>query len=289
MTMRSPPFCRHANLEPHCYEGARALVARRAECSFSQILRTASLDATSTMSLPCRCLQMIEGHYTCHTKSVVTKPENVHILENIMCTGYDGGGGTEFITPDSLRNIMAGSLDRANGSLIAIPIRQAPADGFCDLLNIGLPWNEASAGSGERPNTFPQCLDETWHDLYKDLFSGLGMYVDVEAATSQSFVRNGVTLNHACFVGSHRFKRHMNGNQSVAHTVGQGHFGGDALPGDARWRRGESVTQESARRAVHFDVQATIASLTEKAEKGRLAVGLPKRSVPKGGGADVDV
>ena len=31
---------------------------------------------------------------------------------------------------------------------------------------------------------------------------------------------------------------------------GQGHFGPDALPGDARWRRGESVSRESARNAM---------------------------------------
>ena len=28
---------------------------------------------------------------------------------------------------------------------------------------------------------------------------------------------------------------------------GQGHFGADAIPGDARWRRGESVSLKTAR------------------------------------------
>ena len=28
---------------------------------------------------------------------------------------------------------------------------------------------------------------------------------------------------------------------------GQGHFGPDAIPGDARWRRGESVSLKAAR------------------------------------------
>lgn len=30
-------------------------------------------------------------------------------------------------------------------------------------------------------------------------------------------------------------------------TPGQGHFGPDAIPGDARWRRGEAVSLKSAR------------------------------------------
>ena len=34
-------------------------------------------------------------------------------------------------------------------------------------------------------------------------------------------------------------------------TPGQGHFGPDAVPGDARWRRGESVSLKTARDSMH--------------------------------------
>lgn len=39
---------------------------------------------------------------------------------------------------------------------------------------------------------------------------------------------------------------------------GQGHWGPDAIPGDARWRRGESVSLKSAREAmVSLEVAAS--------------------------------
>lgn len=39
----------------------------------------------------------------------------------------------------------------------------------------------------------------------------------------------------------------------MRHVVGQGHHGGDSLPGDARVRRGEAVDLISARAAIRTD------------------------------------
>ena len=41
-------------------------------------------------------VKTIEGHYTCHTKSVITKPQNVYVMRDIMCSGYVAGGNTRF-------------------------------------------------------------------------------------------------------------------------------------------------------------------------------------------------
>lgn len=52
--------------------------------------------------------------------------------------------------------------------------------------------------------------------------------------------------NALCFIGPHR--RYNPFAQNFFELVpGQGHFGPDAIPGDARWRRGESVSLKSAR------------------------------------------
>ena len=56
----------------------------------------------------------------------------------------------------------------------------------------------------------------------------------------------GATNNALCFMGPHRkFSRISRSHFEL--VPGQGHFGPDALPGDARWRRGESISLKSAR------------------------------------------
>ena len=56
----------------------------------------------------------------------------------------------------------------------------------------------------------------------------------------------GSTNNATCFLGPSR--RYDPFTKSFMTLVpGQGHFGPDAIPGDARWRRGESVSLKTAR------------------------------------------
>lgn len=58
---------------------------------------------------------------TCHTKSVITKPQNVYVMRDIMCSGYVAGGNTMFfgmdakgavgpIDPSAIRNDMEARL-----------------------------------------------------------------------------------------------------------------------------------------------------------------------------------
>ena len=55
-----------------------------------------------------------------------------------------------------------------------------------------------------------------------------------------------VEQNATCFLGPHRrFDPFTKSFMSL--IPGQGHFGPDAIPGDARWRRGESVSLKTAR------------------------------------------
>tara|TARA_B100001057_G_C22870031_1_gene958323 strand:+ start:2419 stop:2652 length:234 start_codon:yes stop_codon:yes gene_type:complete len=52
--------------------------------------------------------------------------------------------------------------------------------------------------------------------------------------------------NATCFLGpSRRYDPFTRSFMSL--VPGQGHFGADAIPGDARWRRGESVSLKTAR------------------------------------------
>ena len=42
--------------------------------------------------LVCSFARLLTGHYTCHTKSVITKPQNVYVMRDVMCSGYVAGG-----------------------------------------------------------------------------------------------------------------------------------------------------------------------------------------------------
>jgi len=61
-----------------------------------------------------------------------------------------------------------------------------------------------------------------------------------------SHCAQGSTNNATCFIGPHRIYDPW--TKSFMNLIpGQGHFGPDAIPGDARWRRGESVSLKTAR------------------------------------------
>jgi len=72
---------------------------------------------------------------------------------------------------------------------------------------------------------------------------------DMKAAENQDFISQGSTNNATCFLGPHR-KYDPFTKTFMSLTPGQGHFGPDAIPGDARWRRGESVSLKTARDAM---------------------------------------
>jgi len=64
-----------------------------------------------------------------------------------------------------------------------------------------------------------------------------------------SVCAQGSTNNSLCFLGPHR--KYDGISKTYTQLIpGMGHWGPDARPGDARWRRGESVNMISAREAM---------------------------------------
>jgi hypothetical protein len=65
----------------------------------------------------------------------------------------------------------------------------------------------------------------------------------------------GSTNNATCFLGpSRRYDPFTRSFMSL--VPGQGHFGPDAIPGDARWRRGESVSLKVRTGVLHPALQS---------------------------------
>jgi hypothetical protein len=220
-------------------------------------------------------VKTIEGHYTCHTKSVITKPQNVYVMRDVMCSGYVAGGNTRFFgTPEGgkfdatagaevpatdeavLRDLNArlSFADDASGdycsmlaflSPYAIEVGTSSRDQVISISDRLLPW-EVSKNADPSKSYFPG--GPGVYDRYKAKFnlSQIHFGEDVRATENMAFMSQGSVNNSLCFLGPHR-KYNPFAQNFYELVPGQGHFGPDAIPGDARWRRGESVSLKTAR------------------------------------------
>jgi len=219
-------------------------------------------------------VKTIEGHFTFHSKAVITKPKNVFILEDVQCTGYIAGcdttwfgdkaaaeDSTKFSSEDDdvkrwerIRNDMKARLDQDYdenpafyASMLAFASPYDPDGKFhqAQMFTIsGGPLAWESTMSDDR--NFPGGMD--FFNAYRtkmDL-NYIPTGTDPQSIASQNFVRNGTSNNSVVILGPSRC---YNPTIDTAFdlTPGQGHFGPDALPGDARWRRGEAVNAKQAR------------------------------------------
>lgn len=218
-------------------------------------------------------VKTIEGHYTCHVKSVVSKPQNVFVARDVCCAGYVAGGNVAYFSrkADGTYDIdtMASNLESRLGvegaandfhpSLFAFPSHaghttaQSQMDTVCSLTGRTLPWNTTNPGADGK-DKFPG--GEEMYNAYssKVHFGSIHYGEDGNASRAHAFVSAGSVNNSLCFRGPHRVFNPY--NQRLMNLVpGLGHFGPDAIPGDARWRRGESTSMKAAREAM---VQAPV-------------------------------
>lgn len=243
-------------------------------------------------------VKVIEAHYTCHTKAIVTRPQNVNIMRDIMCASYEAGADARFFgsrDPDT-GEVVTG---RAKAQNIRKAVRSrlefqkeysdlyesmfaflAPWDAndqfmqdnaFSLLGNSGLPWDTgtgtnvaAAAGAGGRGEhadvNFPGGYANWFR--YDALLQLRQIHTgeDQGQRQRQDFVRTGSFNNSVCLLGPHRVYAPFSEKQFDL-VPGQGHFGPDALPGDARWRRGESISAKDARgQLVGLEVAASVKS-----------------------------
>lgn len=222
-------------------------------------------------------VKTIEGHYTCHTKSVITKPQNVYVMRDIMCTGYVAGGNCQFFGMDKDNTFNAGLGDEAakNGKIRddinkRLSFYDDASGEYASMLAFMAPYTEVTAGYRDQvislserllpwevtrhtvnnvKNYFPG--GDTHFQYYKDKYglNQLHFGEDVRAVENMEFISQGSVNNALCFIGPHRRYNPFSSNFFEL-VPGQGHFGPDAIPGDARWRRGESVSLRAARNSM---------------------------------------
>jgi hypothetical protein len=228
-------------------------------------------------------VKTIEGHYTCHTKSVITKPQNVYVMRDVMLSGYVAGGNTQFFgmspenrlsvaEPRQVANDLAERLShsdetgKAYKSMFAFvhdwtaEANNNHRDQVISVSERVLPW-EVSHTTQMHKESFPG--GNKVFEAYKNAIalSSIHFGEDIRASENMSFLSMGSTNNALCFLGPHRkyapFGNGVRGGELNSQPVGtfelvpgQGHFGADAVPGDARWRRGEAVSLKSARESM---------------------------------------
>ena len=194
-------------------------------------------------------VKTIEGNFTCYTKSVITKPQNVMVLRDIMCNGYVAGGNTKFfgsngeklgkdnpMTPrqvaDAVQERLAytDDLDGDYGSILAFlapysEVEQGARDQVISITDRLLPW-EVTKGPGldKGPSGFPGGPGgfnayRTEYGLHQIHFGE-----DVRSAENMEFISNGSVNNSTCILGPHR--RYSPYSQNFYELIpGQGHFG----------------------------------------------------------------
>ena len=195
----------------------------------------------------------IEGHYTCHTKAVVTKPQNVLVLRDIMLSGYVAGGNCTFFDPESYVESIQSRLGLDNGidpstpygSLMAFPCSTSAVPSAFSFTGKGCPWEPMMVSNAQNA----PFLGSSVVRFLDGVITNARSAVDAAALQGQAFMSEGDITNEVVFVGPHRKKSGIS-NSKMELVPGQGHLGPDAVPGDKRWRAGESISVESARGAV---------------------------------------
>ena len=216
-------------------------------------------------------VKTIEAHYTCHMKTVITRPQNVMVMRDIQCDGYIAGADATWfgdvyasdnssakLDPDFIANDIRERLDfdrehdNKYASMLAFVCpagenAQCVQDNAFSLSASALPWDIGNGQLGEV--NFPG--GRKFFDAYNKLFelSYITAGNDPASIQNRDFIRNGTYNNAVCLLGPSRGYSPFTASFFDL-TAGQGHFGPDALPGDARWRRGEDIDVESARGAL---------------------------------------
>lgn len=186
-------------------------------------------------------------------------------MRDIMCTGYVAGGNTKFFGESGNGSAIAVRADFSDRLTFANEDTEDYASMFAflhvyDETKAGqnvtsisdrvLPWEIGGTSVSETSKTIDNHFPggPVAYKFYRENW-GLNQVhygEDAQSAASMSFIAAGAVNNATCFLGPHR-KYNPFAQNFFELVPGQGHFGPDAISGDARWRRGESVSQSAAR------------------------------------------
>jgi len=169
------------------------------------------------------------GHYTFYSKSVVRDAKNMHLAEDVYCTGYEGGENTVFYTREDLANNISDSVTPGGPSVIAMIVPTLESYQACisivgDLSQHGL-TTQFESGQGKYATA----------DV---LAQSIGTLVSITPETSyQHDDRDEVGANAVCFRGAeHGYNEKSQKFEQRQHNTG--HWGANVYDGCAPVRLG---------------------------------------------------
>ena len=185
------------------------------------------------------------GHYTFYSKSVVKRPKNYIIIEDVFSQGYIGGEGTRFFTKDELENAVSeGTLGKGGGpSLICVQSDGGEPDS--DVLDI--------------TGRFQQSVYDIFNDenAYVEHYQGSGSAYEQMSLQLLEPYRNNLNdeyiqrvqrFNTVCFRGMQYTKFKADGSVAKPSDAGEmkltqlntGHWGTNIYAGVRKVREGEN-------------------------------------------------
>ena len=171
------------------------------------------------------------GHYTFYSKSVVKRPKNYIIVEDIFSQGYIGGEGVTLFTKDSFKKAVdENTLGKSGASILAVPTTEPPKG---DVLDI----------TGRFQQSVYDIFNE--EDAQKEHYAGSGSaYDDMNLSMLEPY-RNNINdeyimrvqrYNTVCFRGMQYTK---DGTEMKLTQLNTGHWGTNIYPGVRKVREGE--------------------------------------------------
>ena len=166
------------------------------------------------------------GHYTFYSKSVVKRPKNYIIVENIFVQGYLGGMGVNYHTETSFQSQNSGSGSGKIKDLIAvaIPKGSCPDENVLDITGRFAPsiYDSFQDNSDRITEHYPGS-----GTVYSKLnMQAIDMY---KSTPADEYYTRTKRVNTVCFRG-HEMKKNKDGSVKPVH-LNTGHIGENIYPG----------------------------------------------------------
>ena len=176
------------------------------------------------------------GHYTFYSKSVVKRPKNYIIIEDLFAQGYIGGEGTRLYTKDEFEKAMsAGELGKGGGpSIIAVPSKQEPKMDVLDLTG-----------------RFHQTVYDIFNEdgAQKEHYQGSGkayaamklsMIEPYRTNLNDEYIQRVQRFNTVCFRGM-QYTKETGETEFKLTQLNTGHWGENVYAGVRKVREGENA------------------------------------------------
>jgi hypothetical protein len=205
--------------------------------------------------------KMHYGNFTMYLKSIIYKPDNVVLAENIYANGYVGGNDVKFYTEKEGRSYEVATAKK--GSMYACLVPAAAGRSEYELPN---PLDSTGAFSTNNPQLANMNGSRSGYHYATAAYYAkkYGFNNDSSASStpdSRGYVHDVVDqYNTVCFQGHQSLFNPNNSNFDLV-IENTGHWGNRIYPGCGKVRRGFMKTLEPVTYTTSFGAQKSVTSL----------------------------